>query len=58
MNTLFRGNRQKLNYKKYFPLKVDLVIFIQSIKRLNIKNIILCFYYYFKRFKFMKKSIR
>ena len=53
----FRGNRQKLNYKKYFPLKVDLVIFIQSIKRLNIKNIILCFYYYFKRFKFMKKKV-
>ena len=22
----FRGNRQKLNFKKYFPLKVDLVI--------------------------------
>lgn len=53
----FKGNEENLNLKKYLPLKVDQVIFIQSIKNLNFKNLILCFYYYVKRFKFMKKNI-
>jgi hypothetical protein len=52
----FKGNRETLNFKKYFPLKVDKVIFIQSIKKLNFKNLIFCFYYYLKRLKFMKKT--
>lgn len=50
-------SRRFLSIKKYFPFKVDKIIFLQSLKNLNLKNFVLGFYYYFKRFKLMKKNI-
>lgn len=44
------------NIKKYLPLKVDMIILLQSLKTLNLKNFLTCIFYYFKRLKLMNKE--
>ena len=55
-NYTFKSKVERIGFKKYLPLKIEKIILFQSIKNLNLKNLILCFYYYIKKFKFMKKS--
>ncbi len=56
-NYTFKTNKQFFRMKKYLPFKVDQIIFLQSLKKLNIKNLALCIYYYFKRLKLLNKKL-
>ena len=57
-NYPFKGKQKKnLFFKKFFPLKADVIIITQSLKKLSFKNLLLSLYYFFKRTKYMNKKI-
>ena len=54
--TLEEHQLNMFNIIKYLPLKVDMIILLQSLRSLNFKNLFMCIFYYFKRLKFMDKD--
>ena len=57
-NYPFKEKQKKnLFFKKFFPLKADVIIITQSLKKLSFKNLLLSLYYFFKRTKYMNKKI-
>ena len=55
-NYTFKSDKKFFRMKKYLPFKVDKIIFLQSLKKLNLKNLALCIYYYYKRLKLLDKK--
>jgi hypothetical protein len=53
---LENGSSFKNKYLRYFPLKIELIVFKKELLKFNLKNIIFAFYYWFKRVKLMKEG--
>jgi hypothetical protein len=52
-----RKNIYLINLIKLLPLKIELLFLKKEIKSFNLKNIILFFFYWFKRVKIMKEDV-
>ena len=55
---VFTTNEKKtIGIRKYLPFKSEAIIFLQSLRAFNFKNLFMCIFYYFKRLKIMDKTV-
>ena len=54
-NFRFKKNKENYSFLKLYPLKIELLIFLKNIKRLNLLESLKCLYFYLKRVQLMHK---